>query len=259
MTGLTILQQRVLGFIQHCVRREGKAPSYRAIARELGVDVRSAYQHVQALERKEILERVDGRIELLPDYQPPVGVPVLGRVAAGTPILAVENLEDHVDLGGQFQEEDVFLLRVRGDSMTGAGINDGDLVLARKQDTVEDGEIGVVVIGEEATGPRQLLSGLATIILRVSILFPAPPPPGGEGHIVHKKASFLCALGLQCSDVVDDSLAGFSARFPGRLSAVAGQVQFQDYGVVDQAVDGCRGGHGVLEDGLPLRKRQVAG
>ena len=154
MNGLTLLQQRVLTFIQSRVRRAERAPSYREIARELGVTVRSAFQHVQALERKEILSRTDGRIELERDYRPPSGVPVIGRVAAGTPIFAEQNLEEHLDIGTHFGRDDVFLLRVRGRSMIEAGINDGDLVLTRRQERVEDGEIAVVVIGDEATVKR---------------------------------------------------------------------------------------------------------
>jgi repressor LexA len=151
MQNLTTLQERVLTLIQRAVRRTGKAPTYREIAGEMGVTVRSAFQHVQALERKGLLERVNGAIELAEEYRLPQGTPVLGRVAAGSPILAEQNLDEHVDLGRQFENEDVFLLRVRGDSMIEAGINDGDMVLTRRQERVEDGEIAVVVIGEEAT------------------------------------------------------------------------------------------------------------
>ena len=154
MPDLTDLQQRVLTFIQRSVRHGGKAPSYRQIAVHLGVDVRSAFQHVQALERKGILERSGGHIALLGDHRPPEGIPVLGRVAAGAPILAVENVEGHLDLGRRLQDENLFLLKVKGDSMVDAGINDGDLVLTRRQDSVESGEIAVVVIGEEATVKR---------------------------------------------------------------------------------------------------------
>ncbi len=160
MQGLTPRQQRVLDFIQGHVRRNGRAPPYREIARHIGRDVRSAYQHVEALERKGVLERVGGRIELLGDHRPPRGVPVLGRIAAGTPILAAENFSEHIDIemtlrGGRDEmPDDLFLLRVQGDSMTGAGIHDGDLVLVRSQPEVTDGEIAAVVIGEEATVKR---------------------------------------------------------------------------------------------------------
>lgn len=154
MPDLTDLQRRVLALIQRSVRRGGKAPSYRQIAAELGVDVRSAFQHVQALERKGVLERTGGLIALMGDHRPPEGIPVLGRVAAGAPILAIENVEGHLDLGRRLQDENLFLLRVKGDSMVDAGINDGDLVLTRRQDSVDSGQIAVVVIGEEATVKR---------------------------------------------------------------------------------------------------------
>jgi repressor LexA len=154
MPELTSLQGRVLAFIQQHLRSAGTAPSFRRIAAHLSVDVRSAYQHVQALERKGCLERLEGRIELLGEHRPPRGLPILGRVAAGTPILAIQNAEEHLDLAGQLKEEGLYLLRVKGDSMTGAGIHDGDLVLARRQESVQSGEIAVVVVGDEATVKR---------------------------------------------------------------------------------------------------------
>jgi repressor LexA len=154
MPELTPLQGRVLLFIQQCLRNSGSAPSFRRIAAHLRVDVRSAYQHVQALERKGCLERAAGRIELLGEHRPPRGLPILGRVAAGAPMLAAQNVEGHLDLAGKLKGEGLFLLRVKGDSMTGAGIQDGDLVLAREQPSVADGEIAVVLIGEEATVKR---------------------------------------------------------------------------------------------------------
>jgi len=155
----TELQERVTRFIQQHWRRSRRAPSYRQIATHLGVDVRSAYQHVQALERKGVLERRGGRIELLGAHRPPEGLPVLGRVAAGLPILATENHDHHVDLAGMLDGDGLFLLRVRGDSMQGVGILDGDLVLAREQHSVEDGEIAVVLVGEEATVKRVRRNG----------------------------------------------------------------------------------------------------
>ncbi len=157
MRALTARQEQTLRFIQRQFRRHGRSPSYREIAAHLGVDVKSANQHVQALERKGVLERTGGRIELQGEFRPRKGIPVLGRVAAGAPILAVENAEEYVDIERELwgdDTDDLFLLRVRGDSMTGAGIHDGDLVLVRSQPKVNDGEIAAVVIGEEATVKR---------------------------------------------------------------------------------------------------------
>jgi repressor LexA len=147
-------QQRVVRFIQEHWKRSGCAPSYRQIAGHMNVDVRSAFQHVTALERKGVLERYDGRIELLDDYRPEQGIPVLGRVAAGTPILAEQNCQQHLNLAGMLDDDGMFILRVQGDSMMDAGILNGDLVLAREQSRVENGEIAVVLIGQDATVKR---------------------------------------------------------------------------------------------------------
>jgi repressor LexA len=153
---LTKKQERVLAFLQRRVRKTGKTPTYREIAAELRVDVRSAYQHVEALERKGFVERAGRHIELADDHRPERGIPVVGRVAAGAPILAIENVEEHVDFEREF-DDDAFFLRVRGDSMTGAGINDGDLVLVHPQPRVDNGQIAAVIVGEEATVKRVFL------------------------------------------------------------------------------------------------------
>ena len=94
------------------------------------------------------------------------GIPVVGRVAAGAPILAVENTEERLDTGELFGESGSrgrrradFLLRVKGDSMTGAGILDGDLVAVRMQPEIGNGEIGVVVVNDEATVKRVYVRG----------------------------------------------------------------------------------------------------
>ena len=154
---LTERQGQVVRFIQRHCRRHGNPPTYREIATHFRVNVKVAFQHVLALERKGVLERTDGKIELLGDYRPPEGLPVLGRIAAGAPTLAAENVEEYVDIEREFRaalEGDFFLLRVRGDSMDGAGVHDGDLVLVRPQPKVQDGEIAAVAIGEEATIKR---------------------------------------------------------------------------------------------------------
>jgi repressor LexA len=154
MPGLTVKQAQVLACLQQWLHRAGHAPSYREIAAHLGVTVRSAYQHVRALERQGILTttRRHRGIRLMPEHMPPAGLPIIGRVAAGTPILAVENIEGYLEvdrvLGDRAQ---LFALQVRGDSMVDRQIYDGDYVIVRPQLWVEHGEIGVVVIDEEAT------------------------------------------------------------------------------------------------------------
>ncbi len=155
MIGLTDKQRKVLSYIQKTVAKTGGAPTYREISDHLGVTVRSAYQHAAALERKGALKRGPGHrgIELHPSYILPQGLPVLGRIVAGNPILAEENLEGRLDLKdiAAGHDEKLFLLRVSGDSMIEKGINPGDLVLIRQQPVVENGEIAAVLIGDEAT------------------------------------------------------------------------------------------------------------
>lgn len=154
MQQLTSRQEQVLSFIRWHIRRYDEAPSYRAIAAELGVSVKTANQHVQALERKDILARTGRRIELNRKYRPKKGIPLVGSVAAGTPILAVENIEEYINLEKQLAgrtDSDVFLLRVKGESMKDVGILDNDLALVRSQPEVDDGDIAAVIIGDEAT------------------------------------------------------------------------------------------------------------
>jgi repressor LexA len=154
MQGLTGKQTQVLALLQAWMQRTGRAPSYREIAAHLGVTVRAAYQHVQALERRGIVART-GRhrgLRLHPEHVPPAGLPIIGRVAAGTPILASDNVEGYLEidrwLGDRTQ---LFALRVKGDSMVDRHIHDGDYVIVRAQPWVEHGDIGVVVLDEEAT------------------------------------------------------------------------------------------------------------
>jgi len=154
MRGLTAKQAKVLAFIQARMQRTEQAPSYREIGTHLGVTVRAAYQHVRALERKGVLStaRRHHGIRLSPDHVPPPGLPIVGRVAAGTPILAVDNLEGYLDLDRLLGDRsNLFVLRVRGDSMVDRQIYEGDYVIVRTQPWVEHGEVGVIVIEEEVT------------------------------------------------------------------------------------------------------------
>ena len=154
MRQFTTKQTRVLAFIQVQLQRTGRAPSYQETAAHLGVTVRAAYQHVQALARKGVLStsRRHRGIRLSAEYMPPVGIPILGRVAAGTPILAAENVEGYLAidrlLGDRSQ---LFALRVKGDSMVDRQIYEGDYVIVRTQPWVEHGDIGVIAIDEEIT------------------------------------------------------------------------------------------------------------
>ena len=154
MQELTSKQAQVLAYIQQRMQRTGQAPSYREIAAQLGVTVRTAYQHVQALERKGVLtmDRRHHGLRLAAEHLPPTGLPIIGRVAAGAPILATENIEGYLEIDRLLEDRStLFALMVKGDSMIDRQIHEGDYVIVRTQPWVEHGDIGVIAIDEEIT------------------------------------------------------------------------------------------------------------
>lgn len=161
--------EAILKFLRREHDESGVFPSVREIAAHLGVkSTNTVHYYLRQLEEKGLLKR-RGRLArsfTLPAAGAPSdgrsGVPLLGRVAAGTPILAEQNFEGMVNIGALFDaSRDTFALRVRGDSMIGAGIHDGDLVIVRKQVSVEQGQIAVAVLGDEATVKRLYDEGAA--------------------------------------------------------------------------------------------------
>ena len=161
--GLTKRQEEILDFIVGRVRDEGFPPTLKEIAGRFGLaSPNAARDHVLALERKGFLKRTGDKsraLSLDPALRAaasaPRGWPLVGVVPAGSPVLAEENFEGYVDLNELFGRGDgTFLLKVRGESMVGAGINDGDLVVVRHQEAVASGEIGVALVGGEATVKR---------------------------------------------------------------------------------------------------------
>ena len=162
--GLTERQQAILNFISESTKERGFPPSIREISSHFGIQsTQGALRHLDALEKKGYLKR-DARsarsVQLTDRVSPEDDlnlrmVPVLGRVAAGIPIAAVENVEDQIPISKDWLSvgKDYFLLRVRGDSMADA-IQPGDLVLVERQARAETGEIVVAMIEEEATVKR---------------------------------------------------------------------------------------------------------
>lgn len=161
MRELTSRQRDVLEFIRAFTARQGMPPTVREIGERFRVTPRAAFDHLRALERKGALQRrAAGRrtSRALTPTDGPTGswraVPILGRIAAGGPLLAAENREGELPLAAAAlarHGEDVFALRVRGDSMIEAHICDGDLVLVRRQEGAQPGDI-VVALLEDATG-----------------------------------------------------------------------------------------------------------
>lgn len=155
---LTESQRKVLEALEDALRRGGLAPTVRELAERLGHANHQGVQRILGiLEAKGYIERrKDIRRGLKLAYAAEErGIPLVGAVAAGTPILAVENIEARITLPEDFfRHRPDFFLRVRGDSMVGAHILDGDLVAVRKASTAEFGEIVVARVGEEATLKR---------------------------------------------------------------------------------------------------------
>jgi repressor LexA len=157
MKGVTKRQDEVLDFIKEFLLRNKFPPTIREIANHFEISVKGAYDHVKALEKKGFIDRNQNRsraIEILVDNDEEslmVSVPIIGRVAAGVPITSVENQDGAVLLSQDFLGKGVhFALKVKGDSMTGAGILDGDLAVIRHQVTAENGEIVVAQIDDDA-------------------------------------------------------------------------------------------------------------
>jgi len=155
---LTDRQRQILRFIIDQVRDTGFAPTVREIADHFGFrSPKAASDHLVALERKGYIRRTPGRsraIELTDQVRIDRGVPIVGHIAAGTPVMAEENFQGVLDLQELFGRDDVFALRVEGESMVDAGIYDGDYVIVRRQDTIQSGQIGVAYIDNEATVKR---------------------------------------------------------------------------------------------------------
>jgi repressor LexA len=159
---LTKRQQEIFDFIKRYSTRHGYPPTVRDIGKAIGLTSSSTvHAHLANLEKLGLLRRDPTKpraMEILDKAKRavmPSGLPLVGRVAAGQPILAEENIEEHVDVpsvaGG---DEGDYVLRVAGDSMKNAGILEGDYVVVHAQDTAQNGDIIVALMEEEATVKR---------------------------------------------------------------------------------------------------------
>ncbi|ARB45478.1 MULTISPECIES: transcriptional repressor LexA [Alcanivoracaceae] len=154
---LTLRQQQVLDCIRDSQADTGMAPTRAEIAERMGFQSKNAASdHLRALERKGYIRLHSDRSRGIQLLESALGdedeLPVVGKVAAGTPIEAVENVQRTVPVPrGLFRQRPTYLLQVQGDSMIDAGIFDGDLIAVRKSETARSGEIVVARIGEEVT------------------------------------------------------------------------------------------------------------
>lgn len=162
---LTKRQQTVLQVIRAWMQDQGCPPTIRELGKQLNIkSLRGVTTHLDAIAKKGFLTRKPGARGIrLKDLVSPIAnalrIPVVGRVRAGEPILAQENIEEHVTvdsrwIGGRSETSSHFALKVQGESMIGAGILDGDYVIVRQQPTASNGDIVVALLEDEATVKR---------------------------------------------------------------------------------------------------------
>ena len=190
---ITPPQRRTLVAISNMTGLRGLPPTIAELADRLGISAPSVYAQVRQLIRKGFvrntpnkarsLEVVSMPREVIPDV---VQIPIVGRVAAGTPITAIENIDGEVLVDSHLVKHGrCFALRVQGDSMTGAGIHDGDLVIVRQQQAAENGQIVVALLGEEATVKRlHIAGGVVELLPENPKHKPIPIEPDTEFRIV---------------------------------------------------------------------------
>ena len=158
---LTDREREIYNYILNAIKNEGYSPSVRDICNALNMKSTSTvHTYLERLERKGMIQKESGKSRTLRienegiHSSSTVRVPILGKVAAGMPILAVENYEGYIDFprpNSNVTSNDMFALRIQGDSMIEAGILDGDLIIVEKRTTAEDGEIIVALVDDEAT------------------------------------------------------------------------------------------------------------
>jgi repressor LexA len=165
MEQLTERQKSILRGIHEIYRETGAPPTVRELGRRVGLSSSCTVQrHLDALERKGYVHRNRTKarsVEIVRSFdptmvrRPTVSVPLVGQVAAGQPILAEENIEEVYALPADLVSGDeTFMLRVKGDSMIGDGLFDGDFVVVQKQSSADNGDIVVALLGDEATVKR---------------------------------------------------------------------------------------------------------
>ena len=156
---LTRQEEEVLEFIKKQINSTGFPPSVREICAALGFkSTSSAHQYVWRLAEKGYIDKsnLKTRAIKIKGSEPTISVPIVGKVAAGEPILATENIEDYFAIGESFfsrnaLQNDNFILKVQGESMIQVGINNGDYIIVSKQSTAKNGEIVVAMIDGNAT------------------------------------------------------------------------------------------------------------
>lgn len=156
-------QLQIYKFIKNQVKEKGYPPSVREICAAVGLKSTSTvHMHLENLEKKGLIKRDQakprtiGIVDELPNKKEMINVPIIGNIAAGTPILAVENIEDTFPLPIDYikSSNQLFILRVHGESMVDVGVLDGDFAIIEKTNSAENGELVAALIENEATLKR---------------------------------------------------------------------------------------------------------
>lgn len=198
---LTARQRSIFDSIIRYIERNGYPPSIREIGTEFGIkSLRGVTVHLDALERKAFIqrERTSRSIKIL---KPPVSfrenelvrLPILGTIAAGEPLLAVENIEGELSVPRAMlgAADEAFLLRVRGDSMVGAHILPGDIVVIKRQQTADSGDLVAALIGDEATVKQLRLESGRAILMPANPAYQPIPMGGRESRLIGKVIALL--------------------------------------------------------------------
>jgi repressor LexA len=199
MQDLTGQQKKVMDFLRAHAQNHGFPPTMREIGEELGFSWPAARGHLKALERKgyirimpqksrgiEILDQ--GREETLP-------LPLVGEIRAGSLTLAVEEIETRIAVDRNlFSDEEAFVLRIKGESMTEAGILDGDFVVVSPAREVARGEAGVALVGDEATVKRIYAEGEKITLVPANSAMSAVSYPAGEVRILGRVTGVIRKL-----------------------------------------------------------------
>jgi repressor LexA len=174
MKELTAEQSRVFGFITECMEKLGMPPTIREIADHFGYkSINNVRQHLNLIAKKGYIRLMQGKargIEVTVGIarrtsRNEIQVPLVGTVAAGKPLTALENIDEYVTLDSTlFHGEGLFTLRVKGDSMEGIGILNGDLAIIRQQSTARDTDVVVALIDDEATLKRYFRRGSKIVL-----------------------------------------------------------------------------------------------
>ena len=182
-------REQILNFLTQFMNEHGYAPTVREICNAVGLQsTATVHYHLNALRDAGLIEmdEMKKRAISLPDAQRADRIPVVGVVTAGVPILAAENIEGYIPWDG---ESGCFVLRVRGDSMIGAGILDGDKVVVRPQPDAENGQIVVALLDDSATVKRLKKTGRDVWLMPENPSY--EPIPGNEAKILGRVKALI--------------------------------------------------------------------